>query len=477
MFESKLLETIRVMTDAEVRAFKDSSYYYDSRNRKEIALLFDWIIQDHPHCQRAQLSKEAAHLQLFGGKPFSEARLNHVMTALLRLLETYLIGVFLKTHEEPTQLLALAKFYQERNLSSRFESVTMRLHEMLKGITIEDADIFWQRYQLEYVKYQQRALYQQRSSDLNLNIVLNKLDSFYIAQRLVLSTGLHNLNQFVQIDTSRTAVIYELMAQKEVFAEFIQTNPFIRVYFELLPLLNNEADIEYLIAFRALINQNRDTISKPHIKSLFTTTRNYLAIKYNQGQTEMLPLLFSTLKDEYEQGFLSESNGYILASTFQNVVTTALKLKHFEWARKFMDNYRNKITGTSEPETIWVFNEANFHFHIGHYEAAFDTGFNLLKYESFVYALAARRLEVKIWFKKKDLNMAEYRLNALKSYLFSNKSNIPEQMKRNNDDFVDIVRQLLSPRNQTHTRFETIRDNILTERKNIAEREWLLEQV
>lgn len=73
--------------------------------------------------------------------------------------------------------------------------------------------------------------------------------------------------------------------------------------------------------------------------------------------------------------------------------------------------------------------------------------------------------------------MAEYRLNALKSYLFSNKSNIPEQMKRNNDDFVDIVRQLLSPRNQNPTRLGTIKNKILSERKNIAEREWLLEQV
>jgi hypothetical protein len=477
MFDSKLLETIRVMTNAEVAAFKDSCYLHDSRNRKEIALLFDWITQDHPQCQRAQLSKEEVHCYLFGNKPFSESRINHVMTALLRLLETYLIGVSLKINDEATQLLALAKCYQERNLPSRFEASVSRLSEILDSVAFEDTDQFWQRYQLENLKYLQQAFHQQRSSDLNLNIVLHKLDRYYIAQRLVLSTGLHSLNQFVQIDKSRNSVIYELMAQKEVFAAFIQTDPLIRVYYELLPLLNNEADLDYMISFRALINENRNTLSKSHIKSLYTTTRNYLAIKYNQGHSEMLPLLFSTLKDEYDQGFLSESNGHILASTFQNVVTTALKLKHFEWVRKFMDNYKNMITGTSEPETIWVFNEANYHFHIGNYEAAFDTGFNLLKYESFVYSLAARRLEVKIWYEKKDLNMAEYRLNALKSYLFSNKLTIPELMKRNNDDFVDIVRQLLSPRNQNALRLGAIKNKILTERKNIAEREWLLEQV
>ena len=74
--------------------------------------------------------------------------------------------------------------------------------------------------------------------------------------------------------------------------------------------------------------------------------------------------------------------------------------------------------------------------------------------------------------------MSEYRLNALKSYLFSNKANIPDQMKLNNDHFVDVLHQLISSRNRINPkRLSALRDKVIRDRKNIAEREWLLEKL
>ncbi|MCB0574923.1 MAG: hypothetical protein KDC61_10205, partial [Saprospiraceae bacterium] len=86
--------------------------------------------------------------------------------------------------------------------------------------------------------------------------------------------------------------------------------------------------------------------------------------------------------------------------------------------------------------------------------------------------------EIKIWFEKSDAQLAEYRLNALKSYLFSNKDKMPEQIKINNDDFVDVVRQILSPRNRNSPkRMAMVREKLRETYKNIAEREWLLEKI
>lgn len=478
MFDSKLLETIRVMNSSEVLEFMESPYYHDRRVRKEITQLFEYIIEDHPDCSRGLLSKEATHRHLFGEKPYGENRLNHIMTGLLRLLESYIIAKFSHIHDETEQMFALARFYQERDLHSRFDATIGRLEEVLQSIVAEDEDVLWRKYQVEYLKHLQSGLYHQRNTDLNLIPALSVLDSYYIAQRLILSAGLLTQKQLAKVDTSQTMVIYELMSNWGDFAVETAQKPLIQAYYKLLPLLTDEADMPYLVGFRNTINQFRKNLSPIHLKGLFTAIRNFLVNKYNNGDSEILPLLFSNLQDEYEQGFLHEPNGMMRASTYQNVVTTALKLKYFEWTRSFMNNCSQVITGTADPENVILFNEANYSFHIGDHDMSLDTGFHLQKNDNFVYNLASRRLEIKIWFEKGDLDMAEYRLNALKSYLFSNKKNIPDQMKRNNDDFVDIFRQLMSPRNMGNPkRMAALREKFSNDRKNIAEREWFLEKL
>ncbi len=478
MIDSKLLETIRAMNPAEIVDFIHSPFYNDRRVRKETLLLFEYITLDHPKCKRDDLAKVLAHQVVFGNKPYSENRLNHVMTALLRLLEAFLAAKFSHTHPETGTLFAMARFYQERDLNNRFEATVAQLHDLLYKVHEEDEENLLQKFQLEDIKHQQSGLFNPRNSDLNLIPVLDNLDNYYITQRLIMSAGLLTRKNLVKVDTSQAMAIYDYMSKWENFAGEIAQKPLTQVYYKLLPLLTDQADFDYVIEFRNYINEIKNDLPARHLKGLYKSIRNYLVVRYNSGESELLPLLFSNLKDEYEQGFLLEPNGMMRAGAFQNMVTIALKLKQFEWARTFMDNNKHLIIGASKPENEFIFNEANYFFHIGAHEMALDTGFHLLKYDNFVYNLAARRLEIKIWHEKQDIEMAEYRLNALKSYLFSNKDNIPDQMKRNNDDFVDIFRQLMSPRNKNNQkRLTALKEKLLLDRKNIAEREWFLDKL
>jgi hypothetical protein len=479
MFDSKLLEIVRAMKPAEVAAFRDSPWYHDSRNRKEIPQLFDYVVVDHPACSRAALSKEATHSHLFVGKDYVENRLNHIMSGLLRLLEAFIASHFSNIFHETGYWYALARFYQDRDLPNRFDSAANHIRAILDTATTpEDENMMWQRFRLEYLVHLQRGLYHQRSSDLNLLPLLDNLERFYIAQRLIISAALLAQNDVVQVDTSRLMLIYDLVSRQENFAHYKDGSPLIRAYYQLLPLLTDEAGLAEVADFRNMLQHSRDVLPPASLKILYTFIRNYLTRGYNRGNSDMLPMLFDNMKDEYEQGFLCEVNGLYRASTFQNVVTVALKLKHFDWTCQFMDVCRGRITGAADPESVMTFNEANYFFHTGDYEAALGTGFHMLKFDNFIYSLAARRLEIMIWYERTDFEMAEFRLNALKSFLFSNKTLMPEQMKKNNDDFVDVMRQILSPRNRKDPkRMVVLAEKVRQERKNIAEREWLLEKL
>lgn len=464
------------MSAAEVSDFLNSPYFNDRRLRKEVVVLFEHIVEDHPACSRDELSKESTHKRLFGDKPYVENRLNHIMTALSRTIESFVAQRFSHVNQEIAQHFAMALFYQEREMPQRFEATISQVEDLLSKVSPESEDTLWLKYRLEYMRHQQSGLYQNRSTDLNLSLVLTSLDAYYIAQRLIISASLLTQRNLVKMDASSSMAIYDYISKQEQYGGDIAQKTLIKAYYKLQPLLTDEADLDYLDGFRHFVKEAKNDLPPVHLKSLYTIIRNYLVVRYNSGESEVLPMLFSNLNDEYEQGFLNETNGMMRASTFQNMVTTGLKLKHYEWTRELINNCRGKITGASEPENVLIFNDANLFFHLGDHDAALSTGFNQLKYDNFVYSLASRRLEVKIWFEKNDYDMAEYRLNALKSYLFSNKNNMPDQVWLNNNDFVDIFRQLMSTRNKGNSkRLTTLKEKFLTDKKNIAEREWFME--
>jgi hypothetical protein len=478
MFDSKLLEIVRVMTPREIADFKNSALYHDRRVRKEVIDLFEYILRFHPECNAPELSKENTHRHLYGDKPYAENRLNQLMSALNRLLESFIASHQPDEMQEISHLYALSEYFLNRQLPHRLELSVQRLRALLEEMPAESDEIYWQQFRVEYLAHLQAGLYTQKSADLNLLPVLESLERYYVTQRLVILAALLSHSQWIQVDTSRAAAIHQLMDQKAEINRLSEKSVLIRAYFQLLPLLIDVAGHDEIRAYRNMLWQHRTQIAQSHLRNLYTIVRNYLTRQYNLGNTQMLPVLFENLKEEDEQGFLCEDNGLYRASTFQNVVTVALKLRYFDWTRQFIEKARGRITGASEPDTVLTFNEANYFFHTQNYEAALGTGFHLLKYDHFIYTLAARRLEIMIWFEKNDPDMTEYRLNALKSFLFANKNVLPPILKKNNDDFVDVLRQMMSPRNKNSAKrraslAETVREN----KKNIAEREWILEKM
>ena len=477
MFESKLLETIQVLEKDELAEFKDSPFFQDQRVKPEVRALFEYLLADYPKFDSAKLAKENVHQKIFPNKPYSENRLNQLMTALNRLLERFLDDHMHQQRDPATHHFSLARFFLERNLPHRFEAAIAHIEDLLDESPVPDENQLWARYQLAYLKHLHAGLNNPKKYDLNLTPVLNTLDTFYITQRLIITSALLFRTHQMKIDTSQTMVIYDYLDQWSKVTTEGPGQPLLQAYWRLLPLITETADMNVLIDYRLFIQKHRHELPAVHLKILYTIFRNYLVTRYHGGENAALEIIFSNLQEEYEQGFLWEPNGMIRSSTFQNVVTTALKLNKLSWVREFMDSCAHRITGVNEPEHIRIFNEANYYFHCGDFEKALDTEFHHKKYENYIYVLAARRLEIKIWYEKGDFSMSEYRTNALKSYLFANKDAFPDQIRKNNDDFVDVIRQLMSPRNrESAKRLSTLKDKFSAEKMNIAEREWFIDK-
>jgi len=99
-----------------------------------------------------------------------------------------------------------------------------------------------------------------------------------------------------------------------------------------------------------------------------------------------------------------------------------------------------------------------------------------------MYTLYYKRLLIKIYYEKQEWGMIESTLEALRLYLFPNRSkNISEQIRNHNKKFLNVCKKIVRQRDNAEYGQASI--NILKKvqqeikgKESIAERSWLLEK-
>ena len=153
----------------------------------------------------------------------------------------------------------------------------------------------------------------------------------------------------------------------------------------------------------------------------------------------------------------------------------ALRLKQFDWVEQFIEEHKDRLLGADNPEEVYRFNKANLHFH----QQNFDRALDLLsaRYSDIYYELAARRLEIKIFYEIRS-PLLDSKTEAFKVFGFRQaKRKLPDTPKIGNNNFIDLLRQMTNPATLgNQPRIEKLRKR-LKEKQIIAERDWLAEKL
>ena len=241
---------------------------------------------------------------------------------------------------------------------------------------------------------------------------------------------------------------------------------------------------------KKVLEQYVNLIPKGALRTIHNYMRNYLANRYIQGDSTNLPELFELFKKQIQQGTIYQDGIHIWASTLQSAITVALRLKEHEWAMNFLKQHETRIKGADDTKSIFQFNLANIYFHNEEYQNAEDC-LEKFHFRDMFYNLAVRRLEIKLNIETQlSLDVFEFRLKALKSFVYEYKKLLSQNIFESNNNFVKLLMQLFTilkdednlyssknkAKNSRPTRIESLIDKVKNE-KAIAEREWLLEKL
>lgn len=340
MHNSTLISIIGTFTKDEMKKFEDlvrSPYF--NKNSNVIKLLC--VIKKHyPDLTGDSVKRENVWKQIFEDKVFNYGVMKNLIYELQKLSERFLS---LQSAESDTyrHSIDLLKSLKDKNLYQLFEKNVKSLKSTLSQ-TPDDSMIFYYRYKVEEIEQSYLSL-MYRSKDenfcnagpMNLNFISYFLSNFF-------SDNYNNLH-----DSKFYNKRYDMLIPELVNEFYSKTpagkNDFVMMNHLMLKLTDKEDETTFS-ELKNLLYKNYDNLKKEIRYNLSIALINFCNFRIMKGDTGFIEEQFVIYKLMILHGFYNNGReNFINENMYVNAVSMAGNLKEFEWAEKFIADYREKL--------------------------------------------------------------------------------------------------------------------------------------
>lgn len=479
MRESKLLEIIRLFSSEEwkkLSLFLESPYFSNSKETQEVSRLLEFILAAAPEFSDSHLSKESAFQYLYPGEEFHKGKIVKRMSVLFKRIEQFIIQLELeKQSESGYGALLIARFFRDRNQEKRFQQQRNKLIRHWEDRGERTQEDWYLHYLLAKEEVLLASAKNQRSGNLGLPELFFQLDRYYILTRLEYTVLL--LAQKIHVSLDMEDELRHLEAWLAALqGSKILEEPVVQIYHQAFQLLrvHGEESRELFDLLRASLQEYQHLLPEEQQKVLQSLLRIHASARCNQGDGDFLRPAFELYVEHLEAGYILYQQK-LPPSTYRNLVTLGLRNGEYQWVDQFLEQGWPVTSGPESTAEAYSFNKANLLFHLRHYEESLEL--LLPKYEDLYYQLAARRLEIKIYYELQS-PILEARMEAFKVYIFRMaKNGLPDKPTEGNNHFLDLLRQICHPKTlHNPARVERLEER-LQEKQIVAERAWLQEKM
>lgn len=475
MVKSQLIELLQKFTSDELRElqlFVASPFFNRGSFAKETQDLLDFIVAAAPDFSEMKLNRKLACNAVFPSTPVVEGKMDKVMSKLHKLSQEF---ISINTHQQKDnefhQLLDRAIFYRTREMEHRYQNIIQKLDHIQKKTARRDVAFFQRQFLLDFELHNYEDKHNRKRDDVHIRETLKSLDLYYFILKIEF------LNQYmIQQKVALLEIPDEMLQairESELPNRYIGSYPLLYISYHIFKMLTKgQPDISEFEHLHQFLRQHENDIHPELVKSYFRYIRNFCVLLVQGGRNELIPVLFQFQKEHYERGYLHYDD-QILPTTFLSVSNTALKLKEYDWAKRFILAHANRVIGDNELQDYYRLILANYLFYTGEFDKALDT--LPQTFQDLDFHLFSRRLELKIFYELNS-DLLPYKIDAFKMYLSrASKKVLSGFARERNADFVNLLFQLSNTAKGDTARAQRLVQRIET-KPSIADRDWLLEK-
>jgi hypothetical protein len=404
-------------------------------NRSEtITTLFAIFVKNIESRKPKELSKELVWQQLHPKEKMDEVRFRKYNSDLLRLVEGYLAQQIYDEnplHQAIYLMDAVARKKMEKLYSST-ERVARQLSEKQE---YKPATYYFYQYQIERNFYKLTDFESKRDDKSNIEEIINNLDRFYLAEKL---------KYYLEILTRQRVISheYEVLFIEEIL-QHLDEHPYldyppISIYYQVY-LTHKEPENEaHYYKLKELIEENIDAFPPEEAYSIYRIALNYCISKLNKGSipfTEEYILLYEELLSKKE---ISEKVEFT-SSSFRNTVVIASRLKRYEWAEKFIQNFQDKLPSEERENTVNT-NLATVYFYQKKYDKVIDM-LQSIEYPDILANLNAKSMLMATYYEMDEDNVLFSFIESFRVYINRHKT-VAQERKILYLNLIKLVKKL-----------------------------------
>jgi hypothetical protein len=465
MKTTKVYQVIEGLNKTEIKDFKrflQSPYFNTSKAMWELGeLLFDITSRNE------DMPKESVWSALGETRAYDDTRFRKYCSDLMKLVERFLAQY--EFDKNPLRNAAyLLKVVSGRRIENLYNSSMRTARRLTNNQEFKGTDYLFDMYQIEH--YHQVILEaDNRTQKLNVEVIIENLDKFYITQKLMSYMTAMSQKRIVDLD-------YDLLFIEEIL-QHVEKNPYpdtpqIRILY-LIAKLYQINDYTQFHELKRLLIEHINLFPPSEANKIFRSALNFLIGWLNEGKPGVLQELFDLYNYALNQEFFFLQEG-LNPWIFKSIVIVALRLAEYDWCENFIKNYAHHLESDTRENAV-LFNSARLQWYQKNHEEVISL-LNKVEFEDFSYNLSSKAMLLATYYEIDEEDALYSFLDSFKAFLRRNTAKLPQKRRENYLNLISYTKQLSKLSRRDKEKLNALKVEV-QEKANLGDKRWLLEKI
>ncbi|MBC7776390.1 MAG: hypothetical protein H7246_13225 [Phycisphaerae bacterium] len=436
------------------------------RSIKEMARLFQVILDAAPGFSQVMLQKDKVYFQIYADQNIVQGKLEKLMSDLNKFLRNYVLTTHYLSDENDTQRqVEWSAWLRKRGLAERAQKILTNLKKQQEPKQSESLEQYLNKLLLAQEAHEWECKFNQVQGNLEIPQLVKALDLYYYNYRTELANRYVLQQKAIKLkDGNFFGLGLDSYKEESIL---------LQISVKILEVLSKEfPSVEETQELMQLLNNHEETLSFEALYQFYAYLRNSCTLVINNGNLEFIPILHEIHKNNLLRGYFF-ANGQLPPHAYLNLIQIATRAKEYEWARKFTEEYRDRIVGGDENQFYYKLNMAHCLFSEGKFEQALD--FIPETPSSSHYYHILRRLEIKIYYELRSEQL-HYKTDNFRKFIdrMAPKT-IADNLRTMDLNFLNLLLQLTQTPFKDKARSARLIARI-ENKKLVSDRAWLIEK-
>ena len=443
MKKSILIELLSKFSHKEIKEFSEyiSSPFFNKN--QGVVKLYSYLKLQYPEFRNSNIEKKKVFTAIFPDVKYNDGFMRTLIFGLSTLAENYLSYIRYKSSYYKDKTFLLYEL-NDRQLDRVLEKNIKSVSKMLDSEKIRDNEYYYDKYNLENEKYlfyfrKNPDAYEKIVKHTKLKEMTDYLTIFYLSCTIGDYIRLYNLKNIYNFDFDTGQLDKFTNISND---EKLNKIPCVLISYYELQLFVNSDDLTSFFNIKELLEVHEGSLDKDHVYNIYINLINFCSRKITAGHTELESEVLALYKSGLKKNIFP-FHGISHFRFYTTVTETALKLKEFEWALYFINNYKNSLPPDIRDNT-YNYAIALYEFTSGEYTRALET-LSIVKYNDVYHKLKCKCLTAMLFYELGYTLQLLSHIDAFNHFIMNDKL-LNKDRKKNYSAFINYLKKIDSLR-------------------------------